>query len=171
MNCGQSDAQRISHRRLDIFECVSIRWRWSLDERHRVVDEHACSKADGSPDGEGRSDKPVGFPASSRTMRPPSTTSGRLVKLERIALDTQSACSSTRKSAIERPRKRGSRSKSSYTGLDSENELEAQQYKCTHRSRKLSTWPVGLVPTVAKDPASRIMKYIRMGKDVLLDDK
>ena len=79
------------------------------------------------------------------------------------------ACTSTRESTIERPCRRGSRSKSFYTGLACKKELEARRDNGTHCSGKLPTRPVGLVPAFAEDPASTIMKYIRMGKDVLLD--
>ena len=60
------------------------------------------------------SDRPVGFPALSRTIRPPGTSSGRLSSFERIALETQEACPSIRASRTKRPRSRGSRSKSSF---------------------------------------------------------
>ena len=136
-----------------------------MDERHRVVDEHACSIGDRISEGEGEKrspDKPVGFAASSRTMSPPSTTSGRSVSFDRIALETQLACPSMRSSTIERPRRRGSRSKSSYIGHANKKESNARQDNCTHCSGKHPARPDGLVPTPAHDPASRVMKNIRM---------
>ena len=58
---------------------------------------------------------PVGLPAASRTMRPPSTCSGRLGMSSSTAGDTQRAWPSTRLSEISLPLRSGSAPRSAWT--------------------------------------------------------
>src|SRR6267154_5789060 len=79
-----------------------------------------------------------------------------------------------RASRTERPRRSGSRSRSSFaenTNNEVDNEDSAEISDFTYCRRELSAWPIRLVPPHAYDPARLILSYFWMSNKVRLDLK
>ena len=111
---------------------------------------------------------PVGLPLESRKMAPPETPSGSGLMSWSTREDTQEACPSTRFSTINRPRSRGSRSRSTWGGRVGNNRGWKKRL-WTNGCGKLRTLPSCLVPPYALDPARGIILHVRVRCDELPD--
>lgn len=112
---------------------------------------------------------PVGFPDASRLMIPPSTSGRSSGMSSRTRFDTHNACTSTRRSAIGLPARKGSRSKSSYEVRFQIN-VVCMTPECAYRGGKLRPGPFGLVPTKSFNPSRGVSLNVRMGANVRLQE-
>ena len=102
-------------------------------------------------------------------ISPPSTWSGRSPINSRTRGDTHLAWPSTRLSAIGRPLRSGSCSKSAYSKGEMGAGFHGVSVQFTHRDRELDAVPFGLVPPHPFYPPRLIIEYFWMSRYICLD--